>query len=72
VKTLVDQHSTTTDPPKKTVDFVEVFLCAAYHSINVRFDDKTSLSFVVEPGFTLDPNTPTGRPATGVPSRNGR
>jgi len=38
----------------KTVDFVEVFLAAEYSSINVRFDDKTTLSFVVEPGFTLE------------------
>ena len=39
----------------KTVDFVEVFLAAEYSSINVRFDDKTTLSFRVEPGFTLEP-----------------
>jgi hypothetical protein len=39
----------------KTVEFVEVFVAAEYSSINVRFADKTSLHFVVEPGFTLEP-----------------
>jgi len=38
----------------KTLDHVELFFCAEYHSIDVRFDDKTSLHFVVEPGFTLE------------------
>ena len=38
----------------KIVDFVELFLCADSHSIDVRFDDKTSLYFLIEPGFTLE------------------
>jgi hypothetical protein len=38
----------------KIVDFVEVYLSSDYHSINVRFADKTVLTFVVEPGFTLE------------------
>ncbi len=38
----------------KTVEHVELFFCAEYHSIDVRFDDMTSLHFVVEPGFTLE------------------
>jgi hypothetical protein len=36
------------------VDFVEVFLCAGYNCVDVRFDDKTALTFAIEPGFTLE------------------
>jgi hypothetical protein len=39
----------------KTVDRVEIFLAAGHSSIVVVFDDKTSLSFAVDPGFTLIP-----------------
>ena len=35
----------------ETVDFVELFLCVGYHSIDLRFADKAFLSFVVEPGL---------------------
>lgn len=38
----------------KTVDFVEVFVCTGYNCVDVRFDDKTSLSFTIEPAFTLE------------------
>src|SRR5437660_4807307 len=38
----------------KTVDFVEVFICADYNCVDVRFDDKTSMNFVIEPAFTLE------------------
>jgi hypothetical protein len=38
----------------KTVDFVEVFTAGEYHSINVHFEDKTVLHFVIDPGFTLE------------------
>jgi len=38
----------------KTVDFVEVFTAGEYHSIDVRFQDKTALHFVIDPGFTLE------------------
>ncbi len=38
----------------KIVDFVEVFTTGEYHSIDVRFQDKTSLHFVIDPGFTLE------------------
>jgi hypothetical protein len=38
----------------KPVDFVEVFTAAEYHSIAVRFEDKTALHFVIDPGFILE------------------
>jgi hypothetical protein len=38
----------------KVVDFVEVFTAGENHAIDVRFQDKTSLHFVIDPGFTLE------------------
>jgi len=38
----------------KPVDFVEVFTAAEYHSIAVRFEDKTALHFVIDPGFIME------------------
>jgi hypothetical protein len=38
----------------KPVDFVEVFTAGEYHSIAVRFEDKTALHFVIDPGFILE------------------
>ncbi|SRR6266567_1503714 len=37
----------------KTVDFAEIYCSADYHGIDIRFKDKTVLSFVIEPGFTV-------------------
>lgn len=38
----------------KPVDYVEVFTSGEYHALDVRFQDKTAMHFVIEPGFTLD------------------
>ena len=38
----------------KPVDFVEVFTAGEHHSINVRFQDKTTLHFIIDPGFILE------------------
>jgi hypothetical protein len=38
----------------KIVDFAEVYTAGDYHAIDVRFQDKTALHFVIDPGFTLD------------------
>jgi hypothetical protein len=38
----------------KLVDLVEVFTTGEYHSIDVRFQDKTALHFVINPGFILE------------------
>ena len=38
----------------KVVDLVEVFTAGENHAIDVRFQDKTSLHFVIDPGFTLE------------------
>ena len=38
----------------KPVDFVEVFTAGEYHAIDVRFQDKTVLHFVIDPGFILE------------------
>jgi hypothetical protein len=37
----------------KTVDFLEVFTAGEYHAIDARFQDKTALHFIIDPGFTL-------------------
>src|SRR4029077_20129788 len=37
-----------------TVDIVEVFTAGEYHAIDVRFQDKTTLHFIIDPGFTLE------------------
>jgi len=38
----------------KSVDFVQFFTMGESHSIDVRFQDKTTLHFIIEPGFTLE------------------
>jgi hypothetical protein len=38
----------------KPVDFVEVFTAGEHHAIDVRFQDKTALHFVIDPGFILE------------------
>jgi hypothetical protein len=38
----------------KVVDLVEVFTAGENHAIDVRFQDKTSLHFVIDPGFILE------------------
>jgi hypothetical protein len=38
----------------KLVDLVEVFTAGENHAIDVRFQDKTSLHFVIDPGFSLE------------------
>ena len=39
----------------KPLDYIEFFSAGEYHSIDVRFQDKTAMHFVIEPGFTLEP-----------------
>ncbi|HLK09163.1 MAG TPA: hypothetical protein VKV30_14505 [Candidatus Angelobacter sp.] len=39
----------------KLVDLVEFFTTGEYHVIEVRFQDKTALHFVINPGFILEP-----------------
>jgi hypothetical protein len=38
----------------QVVDYVEFFTAGDYHSIDMRFQDKTALHFVIDPGFTLE------------------
>jgi hypothetical protein len=38
----------------KLVDLVEVFTASDSHSINVRFQDKTTLRFAIDPGFIME------------------
>ena len=37
----------------KPVNFIEVHTAGDYHAIDIRFQDKTTLHFVIEPGFTV-------------------
>jgi DNA-directed RNA polymerase subunit M/transcription elongation factor TFIIS len=39
----------------KTLDMVEFYTCPGCHIISVRFQDKTSLDFIVEPSFAVEP-----------------
>src|SRR5258708_4575549 len=41
------------DVKGKPVDFVEVYTSGDYHCIDVRFQDKTALTFVIDLGFTV-------------------
>jgi len=38
----------------KPLDYIEFFTTGEYHSIDVCFQDKTTMHFVIEPGFTLE------------------
>jgi hypothetical protein len=40
----------------KIVDYVQIFTSGEYNSISVRFQDKTSVDFVIDPSFTVDTN----------------
>jgi hypothetical protein len=37
----------------RMVEKIELFTTPEYHSITVRFQDKTALALVIEPGFLL-------------------
>jgi hypothetical protein len=39
----------------KTLDMVEFYTCPGHHIISVRFQDKTSLDFILEPNFVVEP-----------------
>jgi len=38
----------------KPVDYIEFFTVGEFHSIAVRFQDKTAMHFGIDPGFTLE------------------
>lgn len=38
----------------KPVDFIEFYTSGEYHAIDVRFQDKTALHFIIEPRFTVE------------------
>ncbi|MBZ5509502.1 MAG: hypothetical protein LAO78_28960 [Acidobacteriia bacterium] len=38
----------------KAIDYIEFFTSDGYHNIDIAFDDKTAVHFVIEPSFTLD------------------
>lgn len=38
----------------KIVDYAQIFTSGEYSSISVRFQDKTSVDFVIDPCFTVD------------------
>jgi hypothetical protein len=38
----------------KSLDYIEFFTAGGYHSLDIVFEDKTSVHFVIEPVFTLD------------------
>ena len=38
----------------KPIDYIEFFTCGGYHSIDIAFEDKTAVHFVIEPTFNLE------------------
>jgi hypothetical protein len=38
----------------KALDYVEFFTMGEYHCIDIAFEDKTAMHFVIEPSFTLE------------------
>jgi hypothetical protein len=38
----------------KLVDHVQVFTAGEYHAVDVRFQDKTTLHFIIDPGFIME------------------
>jgi hypothetical protein len=38
----------------KAIDYIEFFTSDGFHNIDIAFDDKTAVHFVIEPSFTLD------------------
>lgn len=38
----------------KTLDFVEFYTSVDFHCLDVRFQDKTALTFTIDPGFTVE------------------
>lgn len=39
----------------KLIDYIEFFTAGGYHALDVRFQDNTSMHFVIEFGFLLQP-----------------
>jgi hypothetical protein len=38
----------------KAIDYIEFFTMGEYNSIDIAFEDKTAVHFVIEPRFTLE------------------
>ena len=38
----------------KPIDYIEFFTCGGFHSIDISFQDKTAVHFVIEPTFNLE------------------
>jgi hypothetical protein len=38
----------------KALDYIEFFTMGEFHCIDVAFEDKTAMQFVIEPTFTLE------------------
>jgi hypothetical protein len=38
----------------KAIDYIEFFTAGEYNSIDIAFEDKTAVHFVIEPRFTLE------------------
>jgi len=38
----------------KAIDYIEFFTSDGFHNIDIAFDDKTAVHFVIEPSFTLE------------------
>jgi len=38
----------------KAIDYIEFFTSDGFHNIDIAFEDKTAMHFVIEPSFTLE------------------
>jgi hypothetical protein len=55
-KTSISRLHRFKDVTGKPIDFVEVYVSGDYHCIDLRFQDKTALTFVIDLGFTIRPS----------------
>lgn len=40
----------------RKVEKIELITCGDYHAVSIRFQEKTTLHLVIDPGFTLKAN----------------
>src|SRR5689334_23471319 len=50
----------------KAIDYIEFYTSDGFHNIDIAFDDKTAMHFVIEPSFTLETDYADWKTATGV------
>ncbi len=44
-----------TEAKGKTVEFVEFYTGSDYHCVEIGFDDRTAMHFIIDPCFSVEP-----------------